>query len=167
MAAMSTTPPADHSGVHPFGFDDEEAEVPATDEVLATDETLAEPGFIDDDRIAPVDGLLPAWNHSTEDDYADFEHEAARIEALFKDPMFAEMAAGRNELRPPRSTEARGSVGRAVALGFANVFDPDRVKDDVMVIAERGDGDSDLPETTIDPDDPKHTKVIFRRKKKR
>jgi hypothetical protein len=148
MTAMSSSSSADHdSRLHPFGVDDDAGADQNPDNT--TTET-----FVDDESVPP-------WDESNlNDDYADFEHEAARIEALFKDPHFAELAAGRNELRPPRSTEARGSIGRAMALGFANVFDPDRVKDDVMVIAERGDGDDDLPETTIDPDE-----VVFRRKR--
>lgn len=115
---------------------------------------------------ADVDGLLPAWVKVLDDDYADFENEAARIEELFDDPYFAEIEALRQEVRPARSTQANGSIGRAVALGFANVFDPDRVREDTMVIAEKGDGDPDLPETTLDPDNPKATRVVFKRKKR-
>ncbi len=160
---MNASSPSDpDSRPHPFGVADTDVAENEDDD----SETVEE--FVDDESVPPVDGILPAWDHThPDDDYADFEHEAARIEALFKDPHFAEMAAGRNELRPPKSTQAKGSIGRAMALGFANVFDPDRVKDDVMVIAERGEGDPDLPETTIDPEDPKHTRVVFRGRKKR
>ena len=115
----------------------------------------------------PVNGLLPAWDDIEHDDYADFDHESQRIAELFEDPYFEKINALREEIRPARSMTPNGSVGRAVALGFANVFDPDRVREDIMVVAERGEGDPDVPDTIIDPDDPRATKVIFKRKKNR
>ncbi len=128
---------------------------------------------VHDDPAAPsedIPGLLPAWAETTDDEYADFEAEIKRIETLFADPSFRAAEAQRRadrKLQPARRTSANGSVGRAVALGFANVFDPDRVKDDIVYVQERGDGDGDLPETTIDPDDPKHTRIVFKRKRKK
>lgn len=133
-------------------------------------------GFAHQDPAAPgpeITGLLPSWAETNDDEYADFEAEVTRIEQLFANPSFkaadeereaTRRAAG---LRPPRHNSANGSVGRAVALGFANVFDPDRVKDDIVYMQERGDGDGDVPETTIDPDDPKHTRIVFRGKRKK
>ncbi len=138
----------------PVNESDTEHEIePADDAPVATTE--------------PVDGLLPAWAEAEHDDYADFDHEAERIAELFDDPYFEKVNALREEIRPARSMTPNGSVGRAVALGFANVFDPDRVREDIMVVAERGEGDPDVPDTLIDRDNPKATRVIFKRKRAR
>jgi hypothetical protein len=101
------------------------------------------------------------------DEYEGFEAESARIAALFADPVFRQREQERrtaHALTPIRRTNAGGSMGRALALGFANVFDPDRKKDDVVMMQERGDGDGDVPDTELNPDDPTATRVIYRRR---
>jgi hypothetical protein len=100
-----------------------------------------------------------------EDEYEGYDEEVRRIQALFADPVFRDRQRQRDAaapLRPVGSSSANGSIGRAMALGMANVFDPDRVKEDVMIVAEKGQGDPDVPDTEIDPDDPRETRIIYR-----
>jgi hypothetical protein len=113
-----------------------------------------------DPRYVPV--VIDEYGVAADDDYADFDEEAARIEKLFADPKFTRAELDRQLVQPEKAIGAGGSLGRAMALGFANIFDPDRVKDDIVVIQERGEGDSDVPETIIDPEDPTVTKVIYK-----
>ena len=66
-------------------------------------------------------------------------------------------------LRPVRRRVANGSILAAVALGFREVFDPE--KPDEAVVAE-SPGDPDRPDKPfhleLDPDDPKATRAIVR-----
>jgi hypothetical protein len=96
------------------------------------------------------------------DVYEGSEEYEAHIEKLFADPEFTRRQRERQILQPKMSRSANGSFGRAMALGFANVFDPDRVKEDIVVVQKRGDGDDDVPDTVIDPDDPTSTKVVYK-----
>ncbi len=108
-------------------------------------------------------GLIPNPSPDRDtDDYEGFDEEAARIEKLFADPQFTLRERERQLVQPVRAKSANGSLGRAMALGMANVFDPDRVKEDIVMIQERGDGDDDVPDTQIDPDDPTTTKVVYK-----
>jgi hypothetical protein len=119
-----------------------------------------------DPEVSPEDERIEALidERTNElDDYVGFDEEAARIERLFADPKFTQLERDRQILNPTGAQSANGSFGRAMALGFANIFDPDRVKDDIIVVQERGEGDGDVPETKIDPDDPTATKVIYKR----
>ena len=102
---------------------------------------------------------------NTEDLYADFDAEADRVAALFADPVFREREQARqaaDEIAPIKRRSAGNSFGNALALGFANVFDPDRQRDDIVAVQERGDDDGDVPETTLDPDDPTSTRVVYK-----
>lgn len=98
------------------------------------------------------------------DPYEGFDAEAERVARLFADPLFAQRERQRQDaeaLSPVKRRTAGGSIGNALALGFANVFDPDRQRDDIVAMQERGD-DDDVPDTVIDPDDPTSTKVVYR-----
>ena len=57
-----------------------------------------------------------------DEDALDAEED--RLAELFADPRFAEAAAQRAAIAPVASKSSNGSIGRAMALGFANVFDP-------------------------------------------
>jgi hypothetical protein len=117
-------------------------------------------GSLDDERDDELAAL-----EAEADDYEGFDEEVERIQRLFGEKRFVAMERARNVADPlkfAKSNSANGSIGRALALGMANVFDPDRVKEDVVVVQEKGQGDPDVPETTIDPDDPTTTKVTYR-----
>lgn len=101
----------------------------------------------------------------TEVEAFDVDAEEARLRELFADPRFAKLAAERGALPVARRT-AEGSIGRALALGFANVFDPDRKKDEVQAIQERGDDDPDGPSLDLDRDDPKASRITLHRRKR-
>jgi hypothetical protein len=124
------------------------------------------PGDSTDDDAADTSTPHAASLISPHDDeYDGYDEEVRRIQALFADPVFSDRQrerAASQPLRPVGSSSANGSLGRAMALGMANVFDPDRVKEDVMVVTEKGKGDPDVPDTEIDPDDPRETRIIYR-----
>jgi hypothetical protein len=101
----------------------------------------------------------------------DVEYDAyvISLQERFNDPEFRRRQREREKqgglaLPTYKRTSAAGSVGNALALGFANVFDPNRAKEDVVQVQEKGEPDPDLPETDIDSDDPKLTRVIFHRR---
>ena len=98
-----------------------------------------------------------------DDDALDAEED--RLAELFADPRFAEAAAQRAAIAPVASKSSNGSIGRAMALGFANVFDPDRQRDEVVAVQKRGDDDPDGPSTDLDRDNPKSSRITLRRKK--
>jgi hypothetical protein len=107
----------------------------------------------------------PKGDSNQDDEYAGFDEEVERIQQLFRERRFSAMERARNEADPIRVTRAQspnGSIGRALALGMANVFDPDRVRDDVVAVQEKGEGDPDVPDTSIDPNDPTTTRVVYR-----
>ena len=91
--------------------------------------------------------------------------EEDRLSELFADPRFAEAAAQRAAIAPVASKSSNGSIGRAMALGFANVFDPDRQRDEVVAVQKRGDDDPDGPSTDLDRDNPKSSRITLRRRK--
>ncbi len=117
----------------------------------------AEGSAVSGDALVPV--FVPLVSADEYEGSAEYE---ARIEKLFADPEFTRRQRERQVLHPKPAKAANGSFGRAMALGFANVFDPDRVKEDIVVVQERGDGDDDVPDTLIDPDDPTSTKVVYK-----
>ncbi len=98
------------------------------------------------------------------DMYDGFDAEAERVARLFADPTFKIRERQRQAaeaLTPIKRRTSGGSVGHALALGFANVFDPDRQRDDIVAMQERAD-DDDVPDTHIDPDDPTTTRVVYK-----
>ena len=97
------------------------------------------------------------------DDEFDVDAEEDRLAELFADPRFAEAAAQRTAMAPVRAKTSNGSIGRALALGFANVFDPDRQKDEVVAVQERGEPEG--PSTDLDRDNPKASRITLRRRK--
>lgn len=97
------------------------------------------------------------------DDEFDVDAEEDRLAELFADPRFAEAAAQRTAMAPVRAKTSNGSIGRALALGFANVFDPDRQKDEVVAVQERDEPEG--PSTDLDRDNPKASRITLRRRK--
>ncbi len=98
-------------------------------------------------------------------DEDELDAEEDRLAELFADPRFAEAAARRAAIAPVASKSSNGSIGRAMALGFANVFDPDRQRDEVVAVQKRGDDDPDGPSTDLDRDNPKSSRITLRRRK--
>ncbi len=117
------------------------------------------------------EALAELWARYGIDPRSSYEEQEDRYRALFRDPWFAELER-RRRLRYAvegvplaRRGSANGSVGAALALGFRNVFDPDRAKDEIVAVSERGDGDGDGSlKLDLDPTDPRRTRAVIRRR---
>lgn len=119
----------------------------------------------DDEAVAEL------WARYGIDPDLPYAEQEERYRALFRDPWFVELDRRRrlqyavDGVPIARRSTANGSVGAALALGFRNVFDPDRKRDDVVAMSERGDGDGDTGlKLDLDPTDPRRTKATIRRR---
>jgi hypothetical protein len=117
------------------------------------------------------EALLELWARHGIDPKAPFEEQEEAYARLFDDPWFQEIEE-RRRLRYEaegvpvmRRTSAGGSYMTAVALGFRNVFDPDSKKDEIVAVAERGEGEDDPDlKLELDPENPLTTRAVVRRK---
>jgi hypothetical protein len=113
--------------------------------------------------------IVELWARYGIDPSQPFEDQEDRYRALFRDPWFAEVDRARrqnyaaNGVPVQRRSSANGSVGAAIALGFRQVFDQEKAE--TVVMAERRDGDDDGPlGLDFDPENPKTTKAVIRRR---
>ncbi len=117
------------------------------------------------------EALAELWARHGIDPSASYEEQEDRYRALFRDPWFVELDRRRrlqyavDGVPLARRGSANGSIGAALALGFRNVFDPDRARDEIVAVSERGDGDGDGGlRLDLDPTDPRRTRAVIRRR---